>query len=243
MKIKRIFALLAAAAMMAAMSVTCFAVKDGEATYCFDTAARISDWEAYGSIEETGFKFKQTTRQSKNGQGSIVVSEDVTGAVEDGYGGVYVSAGAVGLSNFGGCTISMSVLLAESAENHHENLFLFSDGIIWLEASSAEVNSQTWTDIILEIPEDASNSKVGFTIPTFELYSGDVLYIDDFAITDAQGNAVANLGDYSFKNTAVDINTVPRWVNIVLTVVLVLLIVVIIGGIGMLVSSSRPKFH
>lgn len=243
MKIKKIFAVLAAAAVMAAMSVTCFAVRDGEAAYCFDTADRISDWETYGSVDETGFKFKQTTRESKNGQGSLLVSEDVTGAINDSYGGAYVSASTVGLSDFAGCTISMSVLLAGNAANHHENLSLFSDGIIWLEASSEEVNSETWTDIVLEIPEDTANSKVGFTIPTFELYSGDVLYIDDFAIADANGNFIANLGDYSFKNAVTNINTVPRWVNIVLTVVLVLLIAVIIGGIGMLISSGRPKFH
>lgn len=242
MKIKRIIAAISAAVVMGTMTVTSFAVKDGEAAYCFDTASRVSDWQTYGSVSETGFKLKQSNKEAKNGDGSLLISEDVTGEVANHYGGAYITADTVGLSSFGGCTISMSVLLARNAENHHESLRLYSDGMIWLETSSDELNSKTWTEIVLEIPEDASNSTVGFTIPTYDVYTGDVLFIDDFSIVDASGKAVANMGDYKLK-TFTSISAAPAWVNIVLIVVLVLLVGVIVGGIIMLVSQNVKKFH
>lgn len=242
MKIKKIIAAFAAAVVMGTSSVTCFAVGDGEAAYCFDTADKISDWETYGSVDQTGFKLKHTTKESKNGDGSLLISEVVSDEISDTYGGAFISAETVGLDDFGGCTISMSVLLTPSAENRVDNFALYSEGIIWVQSSSSELNSKTWTDIVLEIPEGTSNTKVGFTIPTYGIYNGDVLYIDDFSIVDAEGKAVSNMGDYKIKTISIG-GTVPGWVNIVLVVVLVLLIGVIIGGIGYLISKSANKFH
>ena len=243
MKLKKIFAAFIAAVTIAGTTAaTCFAVGDGEAAYCFDTAAKTSDWQTYGSVDETGFKFTQTTKESKNGEGSLLISEDNSEEVTDAYGGAFITADTLGLSNFGGCTISMSVLLTKSAENRVNNFGLYSDGVIWLFASSGEVNSETWTDIVLEIPADAGNTRVGFTIPTFDVYKGDVLFIDDFSVVDADGRTISNQGDYKMKTIRAE-NTVAGWVNIVLIVVLVILIVVIVVGIGILVSSGIRKFH
>lgn len=242
MKIKRILAAVSAAVVMGTASVTCFAVGEGEAAYCFDTADRVSDWQTYGSVDETGFKFKSTAKESKNGEGSLVVSLDLSEPVENTYGGAFIDAATVGLGDFSGCTVTMSVLLTGSAEGRCDKFALYSDGMIWLQATSADLNSKTWTDITLVIPDDVSNSKIGFTIPTFDVYKGDVLYIDDFSIIKSDGSAVANMGDHKIKTIQSE-STVAGWVNIVLIVVLVLLIGVIIGGIGMLVSSGIKKFH
>ena len=242
MKIKKIIAAFAAAVVMGTSSVTCFAVGDGEAAYCFDTADRISDWQTYGSVEETGFKFKQITAQAKNGEGCIVVSENVSEELDGAFGGAFIEASAVGLEDFGGCTVTMSVLLTSSAEGRVDDFSLYSDGIIWLESKSDELNSKTWTDISLVIPEDASNTKVGFTIPTYGIYMGEVLYIDDFSIVDASGKAVSNLGDYKAKTIRAE-NTVASWVNIVLIAVLVLLVVGIVIVVVTLISKNSNKFH
>lgn len=242
MKLKKIFAAIAAAAVAGATSLTCLAVSDGDAAYCFDTNSRISDWQAYGTVDETGFAFAQTVKQSKNGEGSLLVSENISAESDDYYGGAFITAESLGLPNFGGCTITMSVLLADGAEENCENLALYSDGIIYLESRAENLSSKTWTDITLEIPEDASNTKAGFTLPTLKAYSGELVYIDDFSVVKADGTAVSNLGDYKMK-TITSEDTVPSWVNIILVVVLVVLIVIIIGGIGILVSNGMKKFH
>ncbi|MCH5192658.1 MAG: hypothetical protein J1F11_01765 [Oscillospiraceae bacterium] len=240
MKIRRIFAALSAAVVMAAMSVTAFAADN--ATYCFDTADRLEDWQTYGSVDEAGFKIKQSAKESKNGAGSMIVSESISEPVSNGFGGAFVTADKVGLDDFRGCTVSMSVLLTKSAEGRVGNFSLYSDGVIWMEAASDELNSKTWTEIVLDIPADASNNKVGFSIPTFDVYKGDVLFIDDFTITDANGNAIANVGDFKTKPIT-SVNAAPAWVNIVLIAVLVVIVVVIVVVVIKLISSNANKFH
>ena len=185
MKLKKIFAAItAAAAILTSSSLTAMALEDGQATYCFDTANKLSDWQTYGSITETGFSFKQITANSKNGEGCIAVSENVSSAAENAYGGAFISADTLGLQDFGGCTISMSVMLNEAAVNNFENFSLYSDGMIWLETPVISISPNAWTDVILTIPDDVDNTKAGFTIPTLGVYSGEVVYIDDYDVTD-----------------------------------------------------------
>lgn len=242
MNLKKILAsVIAAAAIVTSASFTAFALKDGEATYCFDTADKLSDWQTYGSASETGFSFKQTASKSKNGDGCIAVSENVTEDVSETYGGAYITAETIGMQNFGGCTISMSVLLNEQAADYVENFSIYCDGMIWLETPVININSKEWTDVILVVPENTENAKVGFTIPTFKQYSGEIVYIDDFAVTTLDGVTIANMGDYK-ERTLSKADTVSKGTNIVLTIVLVVLILAIVGGIGLIVSSVIKKF-
>ncbi|MDE6595231.1 MAG: hypothetical protein K2K44_04400 [Oscillospiraceae bacterium] len=242
MKLKKIFAAItAAAAILTSSSLTAVALESGQATYCFDTADKLSDWQNYGSTTETGFSLKQSTANSKNGEGCIVVSENVKGEISNNYGGAFISASALGLSDFGGCTISMSVLLNDAAANNIENFSLYSDGMIWLETPIIDINSNTWTEVTLAIPDGTENPRAGFTIPTFGTYSGEIVYIDDFAVTTSDGTVIANVGDYKEK-TAAETETVSTGTNIVLTILLVVLILAIVGGIGIIVSSVIKRF-
>lgn len=242
MKLKKIFAAItAAAAILTSSSLTAMALEDGQATYCFDTADKLSDWHTYGSTAETGFAFKQTTAISKNGEGCIVVSENVNGEVSETYGGAYISADAFGLQNFGGCTVSMSVMLKDGAAAYIENFGLYSDGMIWLETPVVSINSKEWTEVTLTVPDDAENPRVGFTIPTFNTCSGEIVYIDDFAVTTSDGTVIANVGDHKAKAASAT-ETVSSGTNIVLTIVLVVLILAIVGGIGLIVSSAIKRF-
>lgn len=241
MKLRKILAAALAAAAMCASAVTVFAAGDGEAAYCFDTPDKLSDWETYGSADQAGLSIAQITSRAKNGDGCIAVSEKSSGEAEETFGGAYISADKVGLNDFSGCTISMSVLLNESATAYIDNLSLFSDGIIWVETPVVEVNSKEWTEFTLDIPEDAENPRVGFTIPTFKEYSGEIVYIDDFSVTRADGTVVANVGDYKVK-TVSKAETVSTGMNIVLIIVLVVLILAIVGGIALFISKSVKRF-
>lgn len=242
MKLKKFFSVMLASAVIAVSSaVTAFAVEDGEATYCFDTDSGISDWASYGSVDETGIRLTHTVRESKNGDGCIVISENVIQSVSDKFGGFYLDASEFGLENFSGCTIGMSVKLCEGAENYYDNLALYSDGIIWLTQPVKELSAEEWTDVSMLIPEGAQNPRAGFTIPTFGTYSGDIVYIDDFTITKPDGTVVSNTGDYKLKTVAPE-ETASTGQNVLLTVLLIVLIVAIIGGVGMIVSSAIRRF-
>lgn len=242
MKLKKILAsFIASAVVISSLSFSALAIGDGEATYCFDNANRIADWETYGSVAETGLTFAPVAGVSQNGEGSLLVSEKVTGEIENAFGGAFITADKVGLDSFQGCTITMSVLLCKGAENAVDQFSLYSDGIVWLQSRPIGINTATWTEISITLPEDANNSKIGFTIPTYSQYSGDILYIDDLSITRADGTVVANLGDHQVKTMTSD-NTVSTGTNVALTILLVVLILAIVGGIGFIVSAIVKKF-
>lgn len=242
MKLKKILAsFIASAAIVSSASLNALAIGDGEATYCFDNANRIADWETYGSAAETGLTFTPVSGVSQNGNGSLLVSENVTGEIESTFGGAFISADKIGLENFEGCTITMSVLLCEGAENAVDQFSLYSDGIIWVQSKPIGINTTTWTDVSLILPENTDNTKIGFTIPTYSQYSGDILYIDDLTVTRADGTVIANVGDHQQKTMTAE-NTVSTGTNIALTILLVVLILAIVGGIGLIVSAIVKKF-
>ncbi|MCM1024049.1 MAG: hypothetical protein NC395_08340 [Prevotella sp.] len=243
MKLKKIIsAVIASAVIMSGASLSVSALNDGEAAYCFDTDAALSaDWQTYGSTAETGFKMSLSNSVSKNGNGSALVSVNVADEIENRFGGAYIEASALGLDSFQGCTVEMSVLLCEGAEGFYDDLSVFSDGMIWLAASPETLSTSDWTTVTLEIPQNATNTRVGVTIPTYLMHKGDIVYIDDFSVTDAEGNIIANKGDYSAK-LVTSADAVSSGTNIVLTVLLVVLILVIVGGIGFIVSSAIKRF-
>lgn len=242
MKLKKLLSAAVASVLTAASAAFAVsALNDGEAAYCFDTNAALTQWQTYGSVEETGFQAVQTTLVSKNGNGSLLVSENVPEEPENRFGGMYIDAATLGLDSFQGCTVEMSVLLCENAEGFYDNLSLFSDGMIWLTSTPVTLSTSEWTTVTLEIPQNATNNRVGFTIPTFLPHKGDIVYIDDFSVTDPDGNIIANKGDYYAKEVTSSEKVSSR-TNIILTVLLVVLILVIVGGIGLIVSSAIKRF-
>ncbi len=242
MKIRKIVSAVLASVIAAGMcAANAFAVEDGGATYCFDTADKISDFVSYGSIEETGMKLTHTNELSNNGSGCVVISENSKGDVESGYGGFYVEASRYGLENFDGCTVEMSVKLCPGATAYYDSFALYSDGSIWLSQPVVDLTSDTWATFKMVVATGSENTRVGFTIPTYKEYKGDIVYIDDFTITDADGNTIANRGDYKTK-TIVPEDAPSKGTNIGLTILLVLLIFAIVGGIGIIVSSAIRRF-
>lgn len=242
MKLRKIFAALSAIAVSASiMGTTCFAA-DGDATYCFDTADKIADWQTGGFADDAGLKLSHTNRKSESGDGSLVVSVNIASDISNGLGGAFIDASALGLESFDGCTVSMSVMLCEGAEGHAENLSIYSDGVVWVDSSPESLSADAWTEVSIVVPTGADNSSVGFTIPTLNAYSGDVVYIDNFNVINSDGTAVPNVGDYQFK-TITSADTVSSGTNIVLTIVLVILILAIVAGIGFVVFSAIKKFR
>ena len=242
MKLKRILtSFIAAAAVITTVSMTTFAVSDGEATYCFDNSNGIANWQTFGSVSETKFKITQTSEQAQNGNGCILISENVSSDISNKSGGAYITAESLGLKNFGGCTISMSVLACEGAETVCDEFSLFSEGMLWVNASASDISSKAWKEITLSIPENADNYQVGFTIPTYKQYMGNIVYIDDFVITRADGTKISNVGDFQPKVVS-EGDTVSTGVNIALIILLVVLVLAIIGGIGFLISTAIKRF-
>lgn len=243
MKLKKILtSLVAAAAVISTVSMTSLAVYDGEATYCFDNDSKLSEWQTYGSTAKVNFKMTHTTDQASNGNGCIVISESLKESLSDEtFGGVYITADSLGIDSFGGCIISMSVLAQQGKENACENLSVFSDGMLWVNSYAPALSSTTWTTVTLAVPEGADNYRAGFTIPTFNMFTGELVYIDDFTVTLPDGKIISNVGDYQPK-TINENNTVSTGTNIALIILLVVLVLAIIGAIGFIISNALKRF-
>ncbi|MBQ5319673.1 MAG: hypothetical protein J6K17_11305 [Oscillospiraceae bacterium] len=245
MKFRKIVSAVLASVVAAGMcAANVFAVEDGEATFCFDTEIKSETFQSYGSVEQAGMKLTHTTFESKNGNGCIIVSEDCSGDIQQQYGGYFIDAscfGAEDFTSFENCTIEMSVKLCEGAEAFCENLSLYSDGTIWLTQPATGLSTEEWSTVSITIPDGANNTTVGFTIPTFKTYTGNIVYIDDLTITKPDGTIMENIGDYQLKKMVAE-DTVSTGKNIGMTILLVVLILAIVGGIGLIVSSALRKF-
>lgn len=241
MKFKKIVSALLASFTALSMTV-CVNAAAEDATFCFDNDSAVSNWQTYGSVEQTGLKMEIDFDVRENGDGSLKIYENITKPLADGekYGGVFITSDVVGLESFNGCTMQASVYFNPDAADVTEKFTLYSDGVIWLTSELSDENTG-WSKVSLTVPENAANTSFGFTIPVYENYTGDVCYVDNVIIYDADGNAIANFGDSktSAENIEVSIGTVGR---VLLIILLAVLVVGIIAGIGFVVSMLLKKF-
>lgn len=241
MKITKLIA--AAAASVMALSAAAFsAFADDEATMCFDTDTSLSMLQSYGSTEETGFSASINEQTKVSGNGSLMLSENVTESIADDsrFGGLYFESSSVGLDSFAGCTISMKVFLDKDAAKLMQTFSIFSDGIVWMNTDISNENAGKWTDISISVPGNADNTKFGFSIPIYESYSGTVAYIDDLTVTKSDGTVVANIGDQKeASQIEVSISKGPR---IVLIIVVCLILVGVVACVGFVISKFQNKF-
>lgn len=243
MNIKKIISAIIASAVVAVVPVAAFAESDyANATFCFDNESGISMWETYGSVAETGLELKIDTAVRETGNAALCIYEDVKAdiATENQHGGVFISADKLGLEDFSGCTIQASVYFEPDAVGKTNAFSLYSDGIIWLTSELSAENSG-WNKVSLTVPGNSTNTTVGFTIPNYSVYTGNVCYIDNVIIYDATGTAIANIGDYAEAADSIEVS-VGTLGRILLVVLLVVIIVGVIAGIGFVVSMLLKKF-
>ena len=170
-------------------------------------------------------------------------SENITSDISEDqqFGGVYFTAESLGLEDFKGCTVRMSVLFDENAADAVSDFTVFSDGVVWITSGISDENSGRWSKVSLTVPENASNTKIGFTIPVYSQYSGAVAYVDNVVVYKADGTAIENQGDYSLTSDGITVS-IGTGGRIGLVIVLVILIFAIIGGIGFVVSTCLKRF-
>ena len=154
---------------------------------------------------------------------------------------MYFTAESLGLEDFKGCTVRMSVLFDENAADAVSDFTEFSDGVVWITSGISDENSGRWSKVSLTVPENASNTKIGFTIPVYSQYSGAVAYVDNVVVYKADGTAIENQGDYSLTSDGITVS-IGTGGRIGLVIVLVILIFAIIGGIGFVVSTCLKRF-
>lgn len=241
MKITKIIA--AAAASVMALSAAAFSVfAADDATFCFDNDTSLSMLQSYGSTTETGFTASIDEQTMVSGNGSLKLSENVTESIADDncFGGLYVDSSSLELDSFAGCTISMKIYFDKEAAKLAQAFSVFTDGIVWMNTDLTNDNAGKWTDVVFTVPENAENTRIGFSIPVYEGYNGTVAYIDNLTITRSDGTTVANIGDQQeASQITVSISKGPR---IILIIVVCVLLIAVVACVGFIISKFQTRF-
>jgi hypothetical protein len=212
------------------------------ATYCFDNDGRLSDWELYGSVSQAGFAMSISKEVKESGNGSLALTQTLHNPVTtDKYGGAYISADKLGLENFSGCAMRVSYQYGSNPDNI-ESFSIFSDGIVWIQVNAPPPSGgKGWATAEVYVPENAANTRFGFTIPTFNPYNGVTMHIDNIFIYDREGNAVANLGDFQIEEGTSLWETDNLATTILLIALLVAAVAAIVFGIILAVKTYQKK--
>lgn len=241
MKITKIIA--AAAASVMALSAAAFSVfAADDATFCFDNDTSLSMLQSYGSTTETGFTASIDEQTMVSGNGSLKLSENVTESIADDnrFGGLYIDSSSLELDSFAGCTISMKIYFDKEAAKLAQAFSVFTDGIVWMNTDLTNDNAGKWTDVVFTVPENAENTRIGFSIPVYEGYNGTVAYIDNLTITRSDGTTVANIGDQQeASQITVSISKGPR---IILIIVVCVLLIAVVACVGFIISKFQTRF-
>ncbi len=218
--------------------------EDGTATFCFDTPASLSEWEFEGSADDTVFKLEITNSPAESGAGSLQLSETITGEIENKFGGAFITSETFGLPSFEGYSMNVSYLFDENNGVAADNFSIYTNGSVWVSNNLTDDSGGEWRTASISVPNGSENTIFGFTIPTFNITDGPLVYIDNIIISDQQGNILANTGDFMEAQTEEsDAPQVSRGFNIFLTILLIVLIFAVIGGIGYLIVSLTKKFR
>lgn len=239
---KIISAFLAAAVISASACFSAFAEGFEDSTFCFDNNTALSMWETYGSVNQTGLKLSISEDTREDGRGSLCISESIKNDVpeESRAGGAFISAKSLGLDSFKGCTVQMSVMFDSQAAAASDGITVFSDGVVWISAKVSSETAGRWTKVSLTVPDNADNSKIGFTIPVYSAYEGNAAYIDNVIIYKPDGTKISNVGDWQEAPAA--IVPVSLGGKITLIVALVVLIAVAALCVRFMVVAFKKKF-
>ncbi len=233
-------------AVMLSLTTSIFAEKAQEesdpATICFDNSSFLNEWLNYGAIDETGFEYK-IAETSLVGDGALQITQNVTEAIpdDDQYGGIYLEAEALGLNSFKGCTIDANVLINNDAAEYLDCFSLYSDGIVWMTSDISPEAKGAWTKVSISIPENAANTKIGFLIPIFEPFNGEVALVDEITITTPDGAIIPNVGDMS-RSIMVEVEEASLLETIINVVIVVALVAIILMCLIAIISRHNKRY-
>lgn len=240
---KKLLSLVLAAATALTMATAVFAdapaaENSDPATFTFDTDGAFSYIHTFGNAADTNLTYTLSDTGAIYGR-CLKLSEDFSSEISNQYGGIYFDASDFGLDSFAGYTLKLNIKTTSATAKQIDNLLLFSDGEQWIAQNVSATNVNKWTTVSVSAPTDKRNTKLGVSIPIMSPFSGDVVFIDDVTITDNYGKMIANVGDID-TSLAEAPNT---FVSVLTTILFIVLILVVIGGVAFVVLKLTRRFR
>lgn len=233
---------------VAILPVSAETVNSGNPTMCFDNKNTIDLFKAYPP-ETTGLSFALSDKKAQKGY-SYILYADVPENTE--LEGLYFSASDIGLKNLENCTITFDYCLSDAYKEYSNSFTVFSQGVIWYDETvtdslvTGKKDDTGWRTATITLPESATNTSFGIGISTQTGYKGTVMNIDNLTVTDKNGDAVVNVGDYEnvkIEEGYKDITVTALWVTIVQIAVIVIILFIVIVILSKLLKKRKERFR
>ncbi len=156
---------------------------------------------------------------------SLEVKGNIPASEDEATRGLAFPSSLFELNNYENCTVTFSYYVPKEYLEYSDSFTVYSDGVIWIEYNVPVTETDSWQTYSITIPKTATNNRIGVAFTGTKAYNGTLIYLDNLTVTDADGNAVANIGDYS------DVEVANRFANIKTDgiVVTIIQIVIIVG--------------
>lgn len=245
---KKLLSVILAAACTLAMSSTVLAdeaptgeaaEKKEAATFTFDTDACYSYIHTFGNASDTNLTYSLSDSGAVSGR-CLKLEEDFASDIGNQYGGIYFLASDFGIDSFAGYTMTVNLKTNSKVSKATDSLLVFTDGAQWVSTGvSTTGDTGKWVKASVSVPMDKANSKLGISIPITEAFSGEVMYLDEIVITDSYGNQVANIGDLDTSLAEAP----GTFSSVMTTIVFILLILVVVGGVAFIVLKVTRRYR
>lgn len=209
------------------------------ATFCFDTDSSLSSWTNFSGDKEAQLTASISDKMGEKGY-SLALSTNRTTDLNTKQTGIFFNSSAVGLENFDSCKIQFSYYIPKEYSEKYDTLSFFADGVVWIQSDVDAKKSEQWLTYTLIVPENATNTRVGVLLPSSDKYSGKVAYLDNVIVYNADGTAVANVGD--FKEVSIlGTNAILDTDNPIISIIQIVIIVVVLVGIVVIMTRLLKK--
>lgn len=225
---KKLLALLTAAAAIFTMSTAVFAAADKNsgqpaATITFDSDKVFDFLHTFGNASDTGFTMELTEKDALSGK-SLKCSESFKESVSNRYGGFYLDAEDFGLDSFAGYTMELYISTDKAANKKTKQFELFTDGDNWSTTAFNTDGVGIYRKASITVPANSKNTKIGLSFPIVDPFEGGLCMVDELKIIDNYGKAIANVGDID--------NSLYKGPSGFKMVITILMFVVLIAGVG-----------
>ena len=237
---KKILSVLIAAAAAFTMSTAVYAENDssGAATITFDTEKSLEYIHTFGNAADAGLTMELTEKNALSGK-ALKLSESFKGTLSNRYGGFYLEASDFGLDDFSGYTFNIYINASDKAAKAVTQFEVFTDGAGWQSVNFLTTNPGSYRTASITVPANSQNTKIGISFPITEAFEGDLGMFDDITLIDNYGNTIANVGDID--------NSLYQgpsgFVTVITTILFILVVVAVIGGVAYFVVKTLRKYR
>ncbi|MGN1107552.1 MAG: hypothetical protein ACI4RH_12960 [Huintestinicola sp.] len=240
---KKFLSVLMAAAAVFTMSTAAYAEPEmtdnpGEATITFDTNKSLEYIHTFGNASDSGLTMELTEKDALSGK-ALKLSESFKGNLSNRYGGFYLDAADFDLESFAGYTFNIYINASSKAAKATNQFEVFADGSEWQTVNFLTNNSGSYRVASITVPANSQNTKVGVSFPIIQDFEGELGMFDDITIVDNYGKTIANVGDID--------NSLYQgpsgFVSVITTILFILVIVAVIGGVAFFIYKTIGKYR